>query len=314
MTAFHTFNMWRAVRRKTVMSQVSFLGLGTMGIEMARRLVIDGNSLRVWNRSESPHFAELLAAGATKAASIEEAFDADIAVSMLANDQAVRDCFTAETLRAARPGLVHVNMATISLGTADHLAQLHHDAGVGYVAAPVLGRPNVAADGLLNIVAAGSADNINTVKGCLDTLGKHIWVVGEDARAANLVKIAVNYNLIHAIQALAESITLVEQGGVDPSTFIDILTDTAFTGSAYVGYGRLISEKRYEPVAFSVTLGLKDLSLAESAARDEGVTLLSAPALRDVYERALADPDLSQLDWSATAEVTRGLVRSTKQE
>lgn len=296
------------------MSEISFLGLGSMGIEMARRLVAAGNSIRVWNRSESPHFAELLAAGATRAESVDEALDADIAISMLAHDQAVRDCFTAETLRAARPRLVHVNMATISLETADHLARLHRDAGIGYVAAPVLGRPNVAAEGMLNIVAAGAADDIAAAKGCLDVLGKQTWVVGEDARAANLVKIAVNYNLIHAIQALAESITLVERGGVDSSTFVDILTDTSFSGSAYVGYGRLISEKRYEPVSFSVTLGLKDLSLAEGAAREEGVTLLTAPALRDVYERTLADPALAGLDWSATAEITRGLAANTESE
>ena len=296
------------------MSEISFLGLGSMGIEMARRLVSAGQAIRVWNRSESPHFAELLSAGATRAASVEEALDADIVISMLAHDQAVLSCFTAESLRSARPGAVHVNMATISLEAADRLARIHREAGVGYVAAPVMGRPNVAAEGMLNIVAAGSPVDLGTVTSCLEVLGKHTWVVGEEPRTANLVKIAFNYNLIHAIQALAESITLVEQGGVDPSTFVDILTDTSFSGSAYAGYGRLIAQKRYEPVAFSVTLGLKDLSLAESAANEEGITLLTAPALRDVYERALADPELAGLDWSATAEITRGLVATTESE
>lgn len=296
------------------MSEISFLGLGSMGIEMARRLVAAGEPIRVWNRSESPHFAELLAAGATRAGSVEEALDADIVISMLAHDQAVQDCFTAESLRAARRGLVHINMATISLEAADRMTLLHREAGVGYIAAPVLGRPSVAAEGMLNIVAAGSPADISRVRACFDVLGKQAWVVGEDPRTANLVKIAFNYNLLHTIQTLAESITLVEQGGVDASTFVDILTDTSFSGSAYAGYGRLISEKLYEPVAFSVALGLKDLSLAESAARDEGVTLLTAPALRDIYERTLADPKLSKLDWSATAEITRDLVTTTESE
>ena len=296
------------------MSQLSFLGLGSMGIEMARRLIAAGHPVRVWNRSESPHFAELLDMGATRAGSVEEAIDADVVISMLAHDDAVLSCFTPETLKAARPGAVHVNMATISLEAADRLALLHREAGVGYVAAPVMGRPHVAAGGMLNIVAAGSPADLDTVKSYLDVLGKHTWVIGDEPRMANLVKIAFNYNLIHAIQALGESITLVEQGGVDASTFVDILTDTSFAGSAYVGYGRLIAEKRYEPVAFSVTLGLKDLSLAEGAAKGEGITLLTAPALRDIYERALADPELANLDWSATAEITRGLVMNTNAE
>jgi 3-hydroxyisobutyrate dehydrogenase-like beta-hydroxyacid dehydrogenase len=296
------------------MPQLSFVGLGSMGIEMARRLIAAGHSVRVWNRSESPHFAELLAAGATRARSIDEALDADVAFSMLADDNAVLSCFTTESLRSARRGTIHVNMATISPEAADRLTLLHREAGVGYVAAPVLGRPNVAAEGMLNIVAAGTAVDLDTVKSYFAVLGKRTWVVGEEPKAANLVKIAFNYNLIHTIQALAESITLVEQGGVEASTFVDILTDTSFSGSAYVGYGRLISQKRYEPVAFSVTLGLKDLSLAERAAKDEGVTLLTAPALRDVYERTLADPELATLDWSATAEITRGLVASTESE
>jgi 3-hydroxyisobutyrate dehydrogenase-like beta-hydroxyacid dehydrogenase len=123
---------------------------------------------------------------------------------------------------------------------------------------------------------------------------------------ANLVKIGVNYNIIHAIQALAESVTLLENGGVRGSDFLEILTDVAFTGSIYPGYGRLISEKLYSP-SFPVVLGLKDLRLAEEAAAQNGTALLSAPVLRDVFERALADPDLANLDWSAVAEVTRGL-------
>jgi 3-hydroxyisobutyrate dehydrogenase-like beta-hydroxyacid dehydrogenase len=134
-----------------------------------------------------------------------------------------------------------------------------------------------------------------------------VWSVGEEPASANLVKIAVNYNLIHTLQALAESVTMVERGNVSGETFIEILTDAAYTGSAYGGYGPMIATRTYEPVGFSVALGLKDLGLAEQAAADTGTALPTSPALRSLFESAMDDDRLSTLDWSAVAEITRAL-------
>lgn len=295
------------------MGSVAFVGLGRMGGAMARRLQAHGYRLGVWNRSASPVLDELAAAGARRLDSVAQAFDGGVVLSMLANDTAALDLFSTATLERAATGSVHVNMATISLAAADELSARHRDAGVAYVAAPVLGRPDVAAAGQLNVVAAGPAEAIKAAAGPLGVVGKRTWVVGEVPRTANLVKIAVNYNLIHAIQALAESLTLVERGGVDGQQFVDVLTDTAFSGSAYTGYGSIIAARRYSPAGFTVGLGLKDLSLAEQAAREGGFTLPTSPVLRHLFERTLADPALSDLDWSAIAEITRGLGREQEQ-
>ena len=289
------------------MTRVAYIGLGTMGVEMARRLAALGVELVVWNRSDSEAVKELVHAGVRRASSVAEAMNADIVFSMLADDAATLERFDEETLGRAKAGAVHVNMSTISVDAAVKLTALHQSAGLHYVAAPVLGRPPVAAQGNLNIVAAGPAAAIEAATPFLKTLGKRTWIVGEEPRIANLVKIAVNYNLIHALQALAESITLVEEGGVDGQQFVEVLTDAAFTGSAYTGYGPMIAARDYSPAMFALPLGLKDLSLAQGAAESEGVTLLSAGLLQDVFERALANPDLDSLDWSAIAEVTRSL-------
>jgi 3-hydroxyisobutyrate dehydrogenase-like beta-hydroxyacid dehydrogenase len=229
---------------------------------------------------------------------------------MLSNDDAAEATFTAEVLAAAPAGSLHVCHSTLSLAATDRLVEAHRRAGVGYVAAPVLGRANLAASGMLNIVAAGLAPAVERARPYLDILGKRTWVVGTEPSAASLVKIGVNYNLIHALQALAESITLVEHGGVDGETFVEILTDAAFTGAAYTGYGSLIARKAYSPPGFTVELGLKDLGLTEQAAASHGVALPTAPVLRTMFETAVADPELAGLDWSAIAEVTRGLAQS----
>jgi 3-hydroxyisobutyrate dehydrogenase-like beta-hydroxyacid dehydrogenase len=288
------------------MTDISFIGLGTMGSAMARRLIDTGHTVRVWNRTPSAA-DKLVAAGAVRAESIEDALAPGIIFSMLANDQAARSVFTAKALDAAPEDAIHVNMATLSVEAADEMAAVHASAGIAYVAAPVFGRAEIAAAGKLNIVAAGDQAAIEHVQPLLDAMGKRTWNLGTVPRHANLVKIGVNYNLIHALQALGESVTLIERGGIDPNTFIEVLTDAAFTGSAYTGYGALIANKRYEPVGFSLALGLKDLSLTEAAAESEGVVLPTAPVLRDVFEQALAREDIAGLDWSAVAEVTRGL-------
>lgn len=287
------------------MAQLAFIGLGNMGTGMALRLIGAGHSVTVWNRTAEAADT-LVTAGALRAVSPEEAFAAEVVFSMLAHDKAAEAVFTPELLATARPGTIHVNMATVSVAAADRLAALHEAARIGYVAAPVLGLPKVAATGQLNVVAAGDPATIAAVQPYLDQLGKRTWPVGTTPSMANLVKIGVNYNIIHAIQALAESVTLLENGGVEGSDFLAILTDVAFTGSIYPGYGRLISEKLYSP-SFPVALGLKDLTLAEQAAEQNGTVLLSAPVLRGAFERALADPELAELDWSVIAEVTRSL-------
>ncbi|ARJ06727.1 putative oxidoreductase [Cnuibacter physcomitrellae] len=290
----------------SVRATVGLVGLGTMGGAMARRLLASGVDVTVWNRSAGP-VEEAVALGAVAAARPEDCFAADVTISILANDASVEAVFDEATLAAARPGAVHVNMATVSLAAARRLAELHALAGVEYLAAPVLGRAQVAEAGALNIVAAGSETALERARGTLDLLGKRTWFLGERPEQANLVKIGVNFTLIHALQALAESIALVESGGVDPRLFVDVLTDAAFTGSAYTGYGPMIADRRYSPPGFTVPLGLKDLGLTEAAAAELGVALPTAPTLRSMFESALADEELARLDWSAIAEITRGM-------
>lgn len=285
------------------MTTVGFLGLGTMGAGMARRLIDAGHEVLVWNRSRAP-LEPLVAAGARPVATPAEALRAGVAVSMLANDAAANAVFSDETLRSAA-GSVHVNMSTLSLDTVRDLVWRHREAGVDYVAAPVLGRPHLAASGGLNIVAAGPEAALDRAEEFLTVLGKRTWRLGDQPERANLVKIGVNYNLIHTLQALAESVNLIERGGVDGSVFVEILTDAAYTGSAYTGYGKMIAERGYLPVGFSAELGLKDLNLARSAAQEFRAALPTASILTDIFEQTLQDEELARLDWSAMAEITR---------
>jgi 3-hydroxyisobutyrate dehydrogenase-like beta-hydroxyacid dehydrogenase len=284
--------------------KLSFIGLGSMGSAMANRLIEAGHDVTVWNRSTAA--AEpLVAAGATVASSVAEAFAHPFVFSMLSNDAAALELFSAENLAAAAPGTIHVNHSSLSLDAADELSARHAAAGVGYIAAPVLGRPPLAAAGQLNIIAGGDPAHIEAVQVYLDVLGKKTWNMGPTARGANLVKIGVNFNIIHAIAALGESVALVERGGVEATLFVELLTSSLFGGIAYTGYGNAIATKTYRPAGFTIPLGRKDLGLVEQAAAEMNLTLASIPGLREVFEKALANPDLEGADWAAIAEVSR---------
>ncbi len=148
---------------------------------------------------------ELAREGAEPVAEARLAFGG-VVISMLADDEAVREVILDQRLLETAPaGTVHVNMATVSVRLAEELAEEHRRHGVQYVAAPVFGRPNVAAAGQLNIVAAGDAAVLDRVQPLLDVIGQRTWRVGPEPRQANAVKVAGNIMIAAAIESMAEA-------------------------------------------------------------------------------------------------------------
>jgi 3-hydroxyisobutyrate dehydrogenase-like beta-hydroxyacid dehydrogenase len=274
-----------------------------MGTAMAHRLLDQGFDLDIWNRSPK-EMGDLLDKGARKV-ELRDALQNDFVLSILSNDVAALAVFSEDNLALAKTGVIHINMSTLSPTASQELALRHQKHSVGYVAAPVVGRPIAITNGKLLMVVAGSEKDVQKSKIVFEKVSAQHWNVGEEHSKASLVKLGVNYNLIHALQAIGESVALVEAGGVDPSTFIEILTHTAFTGAAYAGYGPMIVNRNYSPAGFSMALGLKDVKLIEDAATQLGLALPVAPVLKNQFEAALKDPELKDLDWSAIAELTR---------
>ena len=136
-------------------------------------------------------------------------------------------------------------------------------------------------------------------------MGKRIWRFGDVPSVAHAVKIVVNYNIIHALQALGESVTMTERLGVEPTQITELLAGTLFSGMVYQGYGKIIARREYSPPGFRMELGRKDLRLAEEIAESVDFRPATLAALVEVFETALADPELMSRDWSAIAEVSR---------
>ena len=284
-------------------TRVGFIGLGHMGAPMARQLIKAGYDVTVWSRSAGA-VDDLVAHGASRADSPADAIATGHLFSMLPNEDVVRAVCTPARLEAAPDGFIHVNHATISARAAEEFAGHAAANGYGYVAAPVIGRPNFAATGALTILAAGAPEAVDASMPMLESMGRRVWRYGDAAASANLAKISVNYLIVHALQALAESITLLERNGLDATTFVQMINDSIFPGPVYGGYGDAIARGSYRPAGFSTVLGLKDLMLAINAAGDSGVLLPTGPILQELLAAAVSEVG-EDADWAAIAEITR---------
>lgn len=279
--------------------RIGFIGLGNMGSAMAANLLAAGHEVAAYNRTQSKVDA-LAEKGAGPARTVAEACDADVVVTMLANDEAVEAVTFGDDgiLAALRPGAIHVSSSTISLALAERLTAAHGEVGQRYISAPVFGRPEAAAAAKLFVVAAGPPETVSELTPVFEAVGQRTFVVGTEQKAANLVKVSGNFLLATVIEALGEAIALVTKGGVDAGDYVEVLTSTLFDAPAYRTYGGLVARREFEPVGFSATGGLKDVRLALEAGDGLQVPLPIASLLRDRFLTLLATGG-GHLDWSA---------------
>jgi len=193
-------------------------------------------------------------------------------------------------------------MSTISVALSERLAAAHADASQRFVAAPVFGRPDVAAAAKLFIVAAGAPDAVDACSPLFEALGQKTFSVGDKPPAANLVKLSGNFLLASVIEALGEAMALVGKAGIDRRHYLDLLTTTLFTAPAYKTYGGLIAEERFEPAGFAARLGYKDVRLALAAAENLRVPMPLGSLLRDRFLTLLAQGG-EDLDWSGIGQL-----------
>jgi 3-hydroxyisobutyrate dehydrogenase-like beta-hydroxyacid dehydrogenase len=274
-----------------------------MGSGMASSLLRAGHDVIVYNRTPA-RADELVKKAAVAASRISEACDADAVITMLANDAALESVvYGAEGLLAnLRKGRVHVSSSTISVTLSERLTTDHATAGQRFVAAPVFGRPDVAAAGDLSVIAGGTKDAIVDVTPILEAIGKKTFVISDRPKAANLVKLSGNFLIASVIESLGEAVALVAKDGVDRETYVDLLTSSLFNAPVYKTYGKLIVAGKFERAGFAAPLGYKDIRLVLAAADDLRVPMPVASLLRDRFLRLLANGG-DRLDWSAVAQL-----------
>lgn len=264
-----------------------------MGGGMARRILSGGHNLAVYDIAAS-QVADIAAAGAMAASTMADACrNREVVVTMLVEDAAVSDvALRPEGIRdSLPPGSIHLAMGTHGVAAIRALAAAHAEANQFLVAAPVLGRPDLAAAGQLGIVTAGPADAVQRCKPLLDLIGRRAFHAGEQPEAATVVKLANNLVLGCAMVAMAEGFSLVRKYSVDPQVLYEVMTEGLFSAPAYKGYGKTMVEQTYEPPGSPITVGLKDANLIQAAADLARVPLPSFNVYRDRLLGAVAHGD-----------------------
>jgi 3-hydroxyisobutyrate dehydrogenase-like beta-hydroxyacid dehydrogenase len=231
---------------------------------------------------------------------VAEACRGDAVITMLANDEAVEHAVSGrDGIIASLPaGGLHVSSSTISVALSQRLTEQHAAAGQHFVAAPVFGRPEAAAAGQLFVVAAGAVAAVEAAEPLLEAVGQKTFVVSQEPRNANLVKLSGNFLGASVIESLGEALALIGKGGIDQRQYLDFLTSSLFDAPIYKTYGGLIAGGRFKPAGFAAPLGQKDIRLVLAAAEDLGVPMPVASLLRDRFLTLMAHGG-EQLDWSA---------------
>jgi 3-hydroxyisobutyrate dehydrogenase-like beta-hydroxyacid dehydrogenase len=277
--------------------KIGFLGLGMMGTAMAKHLIAAGHELRVWNRTEGKT-EPLLREGAIAAATPAEAeLGAEAVITMLFDDAAHEEVLFGANglLDAMSPGVLHISCSTISVALSERLTAEHAKRGQEFVAAPVFGRPNIAEEGRLWIVAAGAEKAVAMARPLLEAMSRGISVVGNEPRQAHAVKLGGNFMIGAMIQTLADSFAYAEGQGIEPEIFIETVNSALFQSPFYAAYGKVMLHPPEKPGA-TIELGEKDLRMLREAAAGRGTRLVLADSLAAVFAEARA-AGMGQEDW-----------------
>ena len=281
---------------------VGFIGLGRMGQGMAGRILGAGHALRVSDPTPD-QVDDLVSRGAVAASSPADAANgSDVVISMLPSDPILAAVLDADDgLVANLPdNCLHMAMGTHGVPAINAAKARHDAAGQTFVACPVLGRPDLAAEGLLSVVPGGPAEAVEKVRPLLEVMSKRIIEVGESQQAAAAVKIANNFVLGCAIETMGEALSLVEKLGVEPQQFLDVMLQGLFGAPAYEVYGKIIVDKAWDGHGATAVIGLKDAELAIEAAEAADVPLPSVMIWRDYLARAIERGE-GHLDWAVMA-------------
>ncbi|HUB52845.1 MAG TPA: NAD(P)-dependent oxidoreductase, partial [Terracidiphilus sp.] len=197
---------------------------------------------------------------------------------------------------ALDPGSLHIAMSTISVALSERLTAEHARRGIDFVAAPVFGRPNIAADGKLWIVAAGAPQAIERARPIFEPISRGVTIVGAEPRLANAVKLGGNFLISAMIHSLGEAFVFAEGQGIEPALFLEAVNSALFQSPFYAAYAKVMLNPP-EHAGATISLGEKDLRLLREAAASRNTHLSLTDTLAQVFAEARAD-GLANEDWA----------------
>lgn len=281
---------------------VAFLGLGKMGSAMVERILLAGYSVTVFNRTAAK--AEpLVQLGAKSAASLAQAVErADVVLSCLLNDEAVLTT-TQEMVKHMKPQAVHACISTVLPQTAMLLNDLHKAHNSCFVSAVVLGIPRVVHEGLATTYCAGEEAHCELIMPLLRSFATQVIPLGGNIKAANTMKICLNYSLATTIELISELYVFAEKSGLD-TKWVQQGLHQIYAHPAFKLYVDKIHERTFDDINFTMAGGNKDIKVFQDAFAQAGVVPELGNVLRGRFISALSQ-GMEDKDWSGIYDVVR---------
>jgi 3-hydroxyisobutyrate dehydrogenase-like beta-hydroxyacid dehydrogenase len=277
---------------------IAFLATGQMGTAIVSLLLKNGHDLTIWNRTASK-LNPLVEQGARSASNPAEAVrSSEVVFTMPMDDAALEEIvFSNGFLDALPKDAIHVSLSTISVALSQRLTQEHSVRGQNFVAAPVFGRPNVAAEGKLWIVTAGKQEALSKVQPLLESFSRGITIVGEKPYKAHALKIGGNFLITAMIASLSEGFIYAESQSIDPALYAQAVNNALFRSPFYEAYANVMLHPPETPGA-TIALGQKDTRLFREAAAATQTRTPLADHFQEQLQQA-GEAGLRDRDWAA---------------
>ncbi|MGA9964245.1 MAG: NAD(P)-dependent oxidoreductase [Terriglobales bacterium] len=278
--------------------KLGFIGLGNMGSRIAQRLLDHGYQLAVYDVDISKSDA-IRAQGGTVAKNVVElARTADVILSCLTNDDAVRNAYTRSegVFAGSRPGTVVLEMSTISPESSRELHRLGAKEGVEVLDVAISGSTPAAEQGILTLLVGGDRELFGAAEPIFQAIAKQYFLLGGSG-SGTAMKLVVNTLLGVGMQAIAEAVAFGEKVGLNRERLLEVLSKTAVIAPAHVGKLARIAINDYDP-QFPLRLMNKDFQLILAAAAKEQVRMPATEAAFHVNSDELARND-NEEDFSA---------------
>ena len=284
---------------KRPLRRIGVVGLGRMGQVLALTLLSNGYQVVAYDR-DPQRMASLYGEGARVAGRLGDLATCDAVLSSLPNDEALASVALGPEglVGVMMPGSLHLSTSTVSPALSRKLEKAHRARGQGFAAAAIVGNPDLARARRIFVLASGAEDALTRARPLLESLGQRLFALGEDAGAANVMKLACNVLTAATLQSMGEVMALLRKCGMDPQQTFEVLTGTLFDGRVHKAYGSKIVAERYSPAGMATPLAVKDLRLALAEAEGRAVPM---PVASVVHDRlvALVARGWADLDWSA---------------
>ena len=282
--------------------KIGFIGIGMMGLPMVQNLIKAGYHLSIFNRTPEKASSLIDLGVETKNNPLDVAEPGGIVMSCVSEDRALISVAGENGELAERLGKdgIHISMSTILPKTAARLARKQSEFGGFYVAAPVMGRPDVVLAKKQSYFIAGDEKAKERAKPLLEAIGMKIFDFGIIPENANIAKLAANFLIASAIEAMAEAFAFVSKNHGDAEKLLQAVGGTLFACPIYQNYGRQILDKNYKEPLFKLQMGLKDIRLVAETATESNTPMRFARVLQDRFSAAVAH-GLSHYDWTGIA-------------